>query len=204
MFKNGKMIVTCLDLEGVLIPEIWKGLAELTKIEDLKLTTRDIEDYDELMKLRLKICDTNNLTLQDIHTVVEKINPFDGAIDFLKWLRRRTEVVILSDTFREFLTPLVKKLQYPTILCNSLKVDKNFKIIEYRLRQKDPKKKAVKVFKSLNYYTIAVGDSYNDISMMSEADKGIFFRPSEKVFKEYPYFSITKEFKILKSIIERL
>ena len=204
MLKSGKMTVTCLDFEGVLIPEIWKGLAQLTKIDDLNLTTRDISDYSELMNYRLKICNQNNLTLRDIQKVVEKMEPLNGASEFLFWLRKRTEVIILSDTFREFVQPLVHKLQYPTLFCHSLKLDDNLRIIDYCLRQPDQKKNAVKAFKNLNFNTIAVGDSYNDISMLLEADHGIFFRPEKKIIKEYPQFPVTNEFVTLKSILVKI
>ena len=146
MTYSGKMSVVFLDLEGVLIPEIWDGLAMVTKIEELKLTTRDIADYDELMNHRLKICEQHNITLKDIHKVVENIEPLTGASEFLKWLRERNEVVILSDTYREFIRPLLHKLQYPTVLCHSLKLDGNSKIIDYCLRIKDHKRLAVKAF----------------------------------------------------------
>ena len=201
MTKSYKMTVTCLDFEGVLIPEIWKGLAQLTKIDDLKLTTRDVADYSELMNYRLKICNQNNLTLRDIRKVVDEMEPFDGAFEFLCWLRKRTEVIILSDTFREFVQPLIKKLQYPTLFCHSLKLDENLRIVDYCLRQSDQKKNAIKAFKSLNFNTIAVGDSYNDISMMIEADHGIFFRPRNKIVKEYPQFPVTNNFISLKSTL---
>ena len=139
MFNTNKMTVTCLDLEGVLIPEIWEGLARLSKIDDLKLTTRDIADYDDLMRLRLKICDQHKLTLREIHQVVEQMEPLDGAFEFLSWLRKRNGVIILSDTFREFVEPLLHKLQYPTVFCHSLKLDDNLRIVDYCLRQKDQK-----------------------------------------------------------------
>ena len=201
-FSN--MTVTCLDLEGVLIPEIWEGLAELTNIEDLKITTRDISDYSELMNHRLKICDNYNLTLRDIHRVVNEMEPLDGAIEFLSWLRKRTEVIILSDTFREFIQPLIQKLQNPTIFCHSLKLDKNLKIVDYCLRQLDQKKKAVEAIKKLNFRTVAVGDSFNDLSMLLEADQGILFRPTNKIVEKYPYLPVTYEFNDLKSIIDSI
>jgi len=137
MLSHKKMTVACLDFEGVIIPEIWQGLARLCNIDDLKLTTRDIADYDELMRYRLKICDQYNLTLRDIHKVVEQMEPLDGAFAFLTWLRQRYEVIILSDTFREFVEPLMHKLQYPTLFCHSLKLDKDLRIVDYCLRQKD-------------------------------------------------------------------
>ncbi|HHZ77907.1 MAG TPA: bifunctional phosphoserine phosphatase/homoserine phosphotransferase ThrH [Candidatus Lambdaproteobacteria bacterium] len=204
MFNTNKMTVTCLDLEGVLIPEIWEGLARLSKIDDLKLTTRDIADYDDLMRLRLKICDQHKLTLREIHQVVEQMEPLDGAFEFLSWLRKRNEVIILSDTFREFVEPLLHKLQYPTVFCHSLKLDDNLRIVDYCLRQKDQKRHAVKALKGLNYHTVAVGDSYNDISMLNEADHGVFFRPTKKIIVEYPHFPVTHEFEELKTALEEI
>ena len=199
-----KMTVTCLDLEGVLIPEIWKGLAELTGIEDLKITTRDISDYSDLMNHRLKICENYNLTLGDVQKVVNAMEPLDGAIEFLCWLRKRSEVIILSDTFREFVQPLIKKLQYPTIFCHSLKLDEDLKIVDYCLRQLDQKKKAVEAIKNLNFLTIAVGDSYNDLSMLLEADYGILFRPINKLVENYPQLPVAYEFNDLKLIMNRI
>ena len=204
MTLTGKMLVVFLDLEGVLISEIWDGLAEVTSIEELKLTTRDIADYDELMKHRLKICDLHNLTLKDIHKVVEHIEPLDGALEFLTWLRERNEVVILSDTFREFIRPLLHKLQYPTVLCHSLKLDGNCRIVDYCLRMKDQKRFAVKAFKELKYHTIAVGDSYNDINMLKEANQGILFRTTEKIAAEYPDFPVAHEYEELINALERI
>ena len=198
------MLVVFLDLEGVLIPEIWDGLAEVTSIEELKLTTRDIADYDTLMKHRLKFCDLYNLTLNDIHKVVENIEPLDGAPEFLTWLRERNEVVILSDTFREFIRPLLHNLQYPAVLCDSLKLDGDGRIVDYCLRMKDQKRFAVKAFNELNYHTIAVGDSYNDINMLKEANQGIFFRTTEKIAAEYPDFPVVNEFQELKDALERI
>ena len=198
------MTLVCLDFEGVLIPEIWKDLAKLSKIEELELTTRDIVDYDELMRYRLKICDQFNLKLQDIRKVVEQMKPLDGAFEFLTWLRKRNEVIILSDTFREFVEPLLHKLQYPTVLCHSLKLDDDLRIVDYCLRQKDQKRKAVKAFKELNYHTVAVGDSYNDISMLREADKGIFFRPTKKIVAEYPDFPVIHEYPALQIALEQI
>jgi len=201
---SGNMTVACLDFEGVLIPEIWQGLARFCDIDDLNLTTRDIVDYDELMRYRLKLCDQHNLTLLDIHNVVKKMEPFNGAFAFLSWLRQRYVVIILSDTFREFVEPLMHKLQYPTLFCHSLKLDKDLRIVDYCLRQKDQKLHAIKALKTLNFHTIAVGDSYNDISMLNEADHGIFFRPNKKIITEYPEFTVTSEYEELKIAIECL
>ena len=202
MTRSGKMIVVFLDLEGVLIPEIWECLAEVINIEELKLTTRDIADYDELMKHRMKICDLHNLTLKDIHKVVENIEPLDGANKFLTWLRKRNEVVILSDTFREFIEPLLHKLQFPTVLCHSLKLDVNTRIVDYCLRMKDQKRFAVKAFNGLKFYTIAVGDSYNDINMLKEANRGILFRTTEKIAAEYPNLPVVHKYEDLINTLE--
>ena len=204
MTSSGKMLLVFLDLEGVLIPEIWNGLAELTNIEELKLTTRDIADYDELMKHRLKICEQYSLTMRDIHKVVENIEPLDGASEFLSWLRERNEVLILSDTYREFIRPLLHKLQYPTVLCHSLKLDANGRIIDYCLRMKDQKRLAVKAFNELNYHSIAVGDSYNDINMLKEANHGILFRTTEKIAAEYPDFPVAHDYEELRNVLTHL
>ncbi|MBC8259309.1 MAG: bifunctional phosphoserine phosphatase/homoserine phosphotransferase ThrH [SAR324 cluster bacterium] len=204
MHSTKKMTVACLDFEGVLIPEIWKGLAQLSNIEELGLTTRDIADYDELMRYRLKICDQFNLTLRDIHMVVEQMEPLEGAFEFLTWLRKRNEVIILSDTFREFVEPLLYKLQYPTVFCHSLKLNEDLRIVDYCLRQKDQKRHAVKALRNLNYHIVAVGDSYNDISMLQEADQGIFFRPTKKITQEYPDFPVTHEYLELENILEEI
>ena len=198
------MLLVFLDLEGVLIPEIWDGLAEFNNIEELKLTTRDIADYDELMKHRLKICEQYSLTMRDIHKVVENIEPLDGASEFLIWLRERNEVLILSDTYREFIRPLLHKLQYPTVLCHSLKLDENSRIIDYCLRMKDQKRIVVKAFNELNYHSIAVGDSYNDINMLKEANHGILFRTTEKIAAEYPDFPVVHEYEELRNALERI
>ena len=204
MTSSGKMLVVFLDLEGVLIPEIWDGLAEFTNIEELKLTTRDIADYDELMKHRLKICEQYSLTMRDIHKVVENIEPLDGASEFLIWLRERNEVLILSDTYREFIRPLLHKLQYPTVLCHSLKLDVNSRIIDYCLRMKDQKRLAVKAFNELKYYSIAVGDSYNDINMLKEANHGILFRTTEKIAAEYPDFPVAHDYEELRNALNHI
>ena len=204
MADTNKMTVACLDFEGVLIPEIWKGLASLSGIDYLKLTTRDIPDYDELMRYRLKICDQHKLTLHDIHQVVKQMDPLEGAVEFLSWLRKRNEVVILSDTFREFIEPLLNKLQHPTVFCHSLKLDDDLRIVDYSRRQKDQKRQAVKAYQKLNFYIITFGDSYNDISMFQEADHEIFFRPTKKIAGEYPNFPVTHEFDVLKNELEQL
>ena len=200
---NPQMKITCLDFEGVLIPEIWIGLAERTGIEELRLTTRDIADYDKLMRYRLKICGEKNLRIQDIHAVVDQMDPLDGAIDFLDWLRTECEVIILSDTFREFVSPLLNKLSQPTIFCHTLKIDQAGKITDYLLRQQDQKRRAVNALKDLNFHVLAAGDSYNDISMLQSAHHGIFFRPTQKITEEYPSFPVTHQYAELKLELQK-
>ena len=184
-------MLACLDLEGVLVPEIWIAFAEKTGIEKLRLTTRDIPDYDEVMRGRLKILDENNLKLSDIQEVIGGIKPLDGAIDFLEWLKSEFQVVILSDTFYQFAGPLMKQLDYPILFCNELVVDGNGSIADYKLRQVDGKTKAVKALQGLNFKVIAAGDSYNDTGMLIQADAGIFFRPPESIAQEFPQFKVT-------------
>ncbi|MCP3986808.1 MAG: bifunctional phosphoserine phosphatase/homoserine phosphotransferase ThrH [bacterium] len=184
------MIIACLDLEGVLVPEIWIGVAERTGIEELRLTTRDIPDYDELMTRRLGILEKNDLGIADIQQVIAGLTPMDGARDFLDELRARMQVVILSDTFYQFANPLMRQLGWPTLFCHDLEIDGQGKIADYHLRQQDPKRRAVLAFRSLNFKTIAAGDSYNDTTMLGEADRGILFRPPENVIREFPQFPV--------------
>ena len=192
------MEIACLDLEGVLVPEIWIEFAELTGIEELKATTRDIPDYDVLMKQRLRILEENNLGLPDIQKVIAKLKPLDGAAEFVDWLRERFQVVILSDTFYEFSAPLMKQLGWPTILCHKLEVDKDGKVVDYKLRQQDPKRQCVKAFHGLNYRVIAAGDSYNDTTMLAEAEQGILFKSPDNVIAEFPQFPAVHEYEDLK------
>jgi len=190
-------MLACLDLEGVLIPEIWIAFAEKTGIEKLRLTTRDIPDYNKLMRGRLKILDENNLKLSDIEKVIRGIEPLEGAFDCLNWLKSEFQVIILSDTFYQFAGPLMEQLDYPPLLCNDLVVDSAGRIADYRLRQEDGKTKAVTAFKSLNFQVIASGDSYNDTGMLIEADAGIFFKPPESIVDEFPQFPVTQNYKEL-------
>lgn len=190
-------MLACLDLEGVLIPEIWIAFAEKTGIEKLRLTTRDIPDYNELMRGRLKILDENNLKLSDIEKVIRGIQPMEGALDCLNWLKSEFQVIILSDTFYQFAGPLMAQLNYPTLFCNDLLVESTGRIADYRLRQKDGKTQAVAAFKSLNFKVIACGDSYNDTGMLKEADAGIFFKPPESIVDEFPQFPVTQNYKEL-------
>ncbi len=182
------MELACLDLEGVLIPEIWIKFAEKTGIDALKATTRDIPDYDELMTMRLAELNKAGLGLGEIQGVIATLRPLDGAVDFLDWLRERFQVIILSDTFYEFAGPLMKQLGYPTLLCHQLAVDAVGKVTAYRLRQANPKRQAIAAFKTLYYRTIAAGDSYNDTTMLAEADAGILFSAPQNVIDEFPQF----------------
>ncbi|MCH1601053.1 MAG: bifunctional phosphoserine phosphatase/homoserine phosphotransferase ThrH [Pseudomonadales bacterium] len=182
------MELACLDLEGVLIPEIWIGFAEKTGIDELKATTRDIPDYDELMKQRLAILDQHNLGLPDIQKVIATMAPLPGANDFVEWLKERFQLIILSDTFYEFSHPLMRQLDFPTLFCHRLVANESGAIVDYKLRQQDPKRQCVKAFHGLNFRVIAAGDSYNDTTMLSEADTGILFRAPDNVIAEFPQF----------------
>ena len=194
-------MLACLDLEGVLLPEIWIAFAEKTGIEQLKLTTREIPDYDELMQGRLKILNDNNLKLIDIQNVIKTLSPLSGAIDFLAWLKSEFQVIILSDTFYQFVEPLTKSLDYPTLFCNDLIVNSKGDITGYQLRQKDGKTKAVSALKKLNFKVIAAGDSYNDTGMLQEADAGILFCPPDNVIKEYPQFPVSRNYEEFKNTL---
>jgi len=187
--------IACLDLEGVLIPEIWINFADRTGIDELKATTRDIPDYDVLMQQRLGILAEHGLGLPDIQAVIDGMGPLPGAGEFLNWLREHFQVVILSDTFYEFAAPLMSQLGHPTLLCHRLSIDENGLVSDYHIRQKDPKRQAVKAFHGLNYRVIAAGDSYNDTSMLAEADRGILFRPPQNVIDEFPQFPVVTDYQ---------
>ncbi|HOW76118.1 MAG TPA: bifunctional phosphoserine phosphatase/homoserine phosphotransferase ThrH [Candidatus Competibacteraceae bacterium] len=187
------MELACLDLEGVLIPEIWINVAERTGIEALRLTTRDIPDYDQLMRGRLALLDQHGLKLSDIQRVIAGMGPMEGAREFLDWLRERFQVVILSDTYYEFAMPLMRSLGWPTLFCHRLEVTDD-RVVGYVLRQPDSKRQAVRAFHGLNLRVIAAGDSYNDTAMLAEADAGILFRPPQNVIDEFPQFPVTRTF----------
>lgn len=182
------MHIICLDLEGVLIPEVWIKLAEATGIKELLVTTRDLPDYDVLMKQRLRILDEHGLGMREIQEVVSSMEPLEGAVDFIRWIREQYQVVILSDTYYEFVMPLIAKLGHPTLLCHKLKTDASGKLTDYVLRQPDPKRQAVKALHALKYKIIAAGDSYNDTNMLSEADAGILFHAPDNVIAEFPQY----------------
>ena len=196
------MRIICLDLEGVLVPEIWISLANRTKIEGLRLTTRDIKNYDELMAHRLNILRKKELNIKNILEAVKSLEPFKGAVDFLKQLSQKYQVIILSDTFYEIAYPLIAKLDFPNVFCHHLNVSDKGKVLGYKLRINNQKKAAVKAFKALNFEVFAVGDSYNDIDMLKEADLGVLFIASESLKKEYPKFLSTSNYKDLINILE--
>ena len=197
------MHIVCSDLEGIFTPEIWINVAEKTGIEELRLTTRDIPDYDVLMKKRLAILQKNRLKLKDITDVIATMDPLEGALEFLNWLRSCTQIIMVSDTYEEFAKPLMEKLGWPTLFCNTLTLTADKSIATYNLRQKDGKCKAVLSLKKLKYTVIAVGDSYNDITMLKEADKAFLFRPPDNVKKELPEFPVSYGYSQLKSLIKR-
>jgi len=196
------MWIVCADLEGVFVPEIWINVAEKTGIEKLKLTTRDIKDYNELMQYRLRILDENNLKLQDIQNVISTLKPLDGALEFVRWLRRLTCFVIVSDTFIEFAQPLMDQLENPPLLCHSLEVDETGRITHYKLRQQHAKRRTIEAFRSLNYRTLAFGDSYNDVEMIKASDVGFLFCPPVNVVNEFPEFPVIHTIAELKTHIK--
>ncbi|NLB62991.1 MAG: bifunctional phosphoserine phosphatase/homoserine phosphotransferase ThrH [Fibrobacter sp.] len=196
-----KQSVVTLDLEGVLTPEIWIAVAEKTGIEELHLTTRDIPDYDTLMKNRLEILEREKLTLSAIQEVIGTLEPLEGAKEFLDELQTMTQIIILSDTFQEFAYPLMAKLDFPTIFCHNLIIKDDF-ITGYNLRMKNQKGRAVEALRNLNFNVLAAGDSYNDTEMLSSAHQGVLFRAPDTIIKEYPQFPTTREFSELLTIIK--
>jgi len=195
------MHIVCSDLEGVFVPEIWINVSEITGIEELRLTTRDIPDYNVLMKKRLGILDAHNLKLKDIQDVIATMEPLEGAVDLVNWIRSQTQLIVVSDTFVQFAGPLMEKLGWPTLFCNTLTVSDDDRVTDYVLRQEDGKRKSVAALKTLNYRILACGDSYNDITMLKEADKGILFRPPETIVAEFPQFPVCHRYDELKKEI---
>ena len=196
------MHIVCTDLEGVFTPEIWINVAEKTGIPELRLTTRDISDYDVLMKKRLAILDDKGLRLKDITEVIATMQPLEGAVEFMSWLRTQTQVIVVSDTYIEFARPLMEKLDWPTLFCHNLTVGPEGRILGYNLRQNDSKFRAVEALKGLNYSVLSIGDSYNDITMLTEADYGFLFCPPENVKQEYPQFPVAYTYAELRAEIE--
>ena len=197
------MQLVCLDLEGVLVPEIWIEFSKRTGISELRRTTRDEPDYDKLMKYRLGILTQHKLGLPDIQKVISDMGPMVGAKDFLDDLRLRFQVIILSDTFYEFALPLMKQLGMPTLFCHKLEADASGTLVKYHLRMPDQKREAVKRFRELNFKTIAAGDSYNDTAMLGEAHAGILFHPPENVIREFPQYPVTMNYAELDAEIRK-
>jgi len=190
--------IACLDLEGVLIPEVWINFAERTGIDALRMTTRDEPDYDVLMGRRLQILAEHRLGLADIQEVVGGMRPLEGAGEFIDWLRERFQVVILSDTFYQFAAPFMRQLGHPTLFCHDLEIDASGRVVDYHLRLDDQKRRSVEAFHALNFRTIATGDSYNDTSMLAAASAGILFRPPDNVVAEFPQFPVTRTYDELR------
>ncbi len=197
------MQIVCLDLEGVLIPEIWIEFAERAGIDELRRTTRDEPDYDVLMKYRLDILARNGLGLPAIQQVIDSMGPMEGARAFLDALRVEYQVIILSDTFYEFAHPLMRQLGWPTLFCHSLEADETGRLVNYHLRMPDQKREAVRRFKELNFKVVAAGDSYNDIAMLGEAHGGILFQPPERVVREFPRYPVVRDYDGLRAEIDK-
>lgn len=196
-------MIACLDLEGVLIPEIWINVAERTGIEALRRTTRDEPDYDTLMRYRLGILDEHDISLAQIQEVIDEMGPLPGAPEFLDWLRGHAQVIILSDTFYQFAAPLMRQLGHPCLFCHTLEVNPRGRITGYRLRIDDGKRRAVRALRELNFHVVAAGDSYNDTTMLGEADGGILFCPPDNVIAEFPQFPVTRNYEELKRELAR-
>ncbi len=195
------MYIVCADLEGVFVPEIWINVSKHTGIDELRLTTRDISDYNVLMRRRLEILHQNGLTLHVIQHVISGIKPLPGATEFISWLRKRTQLIVVSDTFTEFADPLIEKLGRPALFCNHLTIDHLGNILDYNLRQPDGKMKVVEALQNLNYKVIAIGDSYNDINMLRKAEAGILYRPPQNVINDHSDFPVVDSYDELKQII---
>ena len=196
------MNIVCLDLEGVLVPEIWIAFAEETKIPELRITTRDEPDYDKLMKYRIGILKEHGLGLREIQDVISRIDVMPGSKEFLDELRELTQVIILSDTFEQFATPLMKKLGWPTIFCNSLEVAENGEITGFRMRCEKSKLTTVKALQSVGFETVACGDSYNDLGMIQAGKAGFLFRSTEKIKADYPDIPAFEEYSDLLAAIK--
>ena len=195
-------MIACLDLEGVLVPEIWINVAETTGIEALRITTRDEPDYDKLMRHRIGILDQRGLALADIQAVIRRMGPLDGAREFLAWLRSRHQVIILSDTFYEFAMPLMVQLGMPALFCHRLETDPAGFVTAYKLRMPDQKRASVRAFRQISFKVIAAGDSYNDTAMLGEANAGILFRPPQNVVDEFPQYPVVRDYPGLRAAID--
>ena len=195
------MNVICLDLEGVLVPEIWVAVAERTGVEALRATTRDVPDYEELMRQRLDLLDQHRLRLGDIQAVIARMSPCPGAVEFLAALRACQQVLVVSDTYYEFAAPLMAQIGWPTLLCNHLAIDRNGRITGYRPRQPDQKRAVVRAFKGMNFRVVACGDSFNDLGMLDEAHAGILYRPPDNIATDHPQFPVVATFEDLTRVI---
>jgi phosphoserine/homoserine phosphotransferase len=196
------MNIVCLDLEGVLIPEIWINFADKVGVEELRATTRDIPDYDELMRFRLDLCSKHGFKIQDIAQVIDSLSPLAGAKEFLDRLRADHQLLILSDTFQEFAVPMMRQLDWPTIFCHELLIDVDGTIMDYKLRKADHKAETVKRLHELNFNVVAAGDSYNDTTMLAEAEQGILFCPPKNVIDEFPQFPVATSYEELRAEID--
>ena len=197
------MYVVCSDLEGVYVPEVWVNVAKKTGIDILKRTTRDEPDYDKLMQWRIGILKEHGLTLKDIQDVITQIKPLEGAYEFIEWIKLRSQLIVVSDTFIQFADPLMAQLNRPTLFCHQLVMDDRNMIVDYKLRQKDPKRKVVEALQGLTYKVIAFGDSYNDTSMLLKADVGILFCPPDNVVKDFPQLPVAYNYVELKEMLEK-
>lgn len=197
------MYIVCSDLEGVFVPEVWINVAEKTGIPELRRTTRDEPDYDKLMHYRMKILDDHGLKLHDIQDVIAQIQPLPGAVEFIQWIKERTQLIVVSDTFIQFAEPLMKQLGRPTLFCHTLEMDDTNRIIGYKLRQEDPKRKTVEALQSLTYQVVAFGDSYNDTSMLLQADAGMLFCPPQNVIDDFPQLPVTRNYDELRERLEK-
>ena len=197
------MYIVCFDLEGVFTPEVWIAVSKATGISDLKLTTRDISDYDVLMKNRIAILKKNKITIENIQEIISNMDLLPGAKEFLDHIRTIAQVVIVTDSFIEFVMPFMKKLGFPMCFCHNLEIDEEGMITDYKIRISEMKKKTVLAFKKLNYEVIAAGDSYNDVSMLLEAKHGILFRPPKNVVEQFPELPVVNEYDGLKDLISK-
>jgi phosphoserine/homoserine phosphotransferase len=198
------MYIVCSDLEGVLVPEVWTNVARWTGIDELKLTTRDISDYNALMKRRLEILKQHGITINDIQKVISLLELMPGALDFINWLHGRVQMVVVSDTFREFADPLLEKMGWPVLFCHHLTIDKEGNITDFNLRQTDAKKKVVEAIQNLNFKVIAIGDSYNDISMLRKAEHGILYKPPQNVIDDNQDIKTVNSYSQLKHIVSEI
>lgn len=195
------MNIVCFDMEGVFTPEIWINVAKKTGIEALNITTRDEPDYDKLMKYRIGILEEHGITLRQIQEVIASLDLLPGAREFFDWVRSQTQAIVVTDSFVEFAMPFIEKLGKPLVFCHNLVIDERGMIVGYKLRQPDPKRRVVEAFQSLRYKVIGIGDSYNDMGMIQQAEKGIFFKPPANVVRDYPEYPVTRNYEELKALI---